>query len=362
MPPRASCPARWLALTCLAAAGLSSGCGTTTTGPSFRPSVASHTWQDLHLTTSFAQANALARFNGELYAAGEFFDAAGWPRSSFVAWNNALWRLAGAQPNGEVYALVEFGGRLYAGGSFTQASYDTLNHIGAWDGAAWHAVSGGADWDVTALAPYAGDLVAAGAFLHAGGTPAAHIARWNGGAWQALGPGLDDAVMAVTEYRGALIAGGFFQHAGGAPMRYVAAWNGTSWSPLGGASDLNGVVRALFVHHDTLFVGGHFTLAGGVPAMHVACWTGAAWDSVGAGLGRFDDEPVLSFAAFNDHLVAGGKFLGGVAEWKAGVWTPMGFLSGETDALAVSGGRLYAGGGFHPGPGLPQNGVAGWVE
>jgi hypothetical protein len=99
-----------------------------------------------------------------------------------------------------------------------------------------------------------------------------------------------------------------------------------------------------------------------VPAIHVACWTGARWDSVGAGLGQYVDEPVLSFAAFNDHLIAGGAFFRGTAEWKAGLWYPMGFISGEVDALAVSGGRLYAGGGFQPAPGLPQNGVARWVE
>src|SRR5262249_52462108 len=148
---------------------------------------------------------------------------------------------------------------------------------------------------------------------------------------------------------------------GGVAAHYVAAWNGTTWHPLGGASDLNGVVRALYVHHDTLFVGGHFSTAAGVPAVHVACWTGAHWGSGGAGPGVYDDEPVLSFTTFGDHLIAGGAFTGAVAEWKAGRWYPMGFLAGEVDALGVAGGNLYAGGGFSPAPGFPQNGVTQWV-
>jgi hypothetical protein len=347
----------------LAAIVFAAGCGAkSTTRPIIQPNPSSRSWQDLHLTTSYAQANALADFHGELYAGGVFFDAAGWPRSSFLAWNGSVWRLVGGQPNGDVMALAVHGDRLYAGGTFTQAGYDTLNHIGAWDGVWWHSVGGGMDWNVDALSSFGGNLVAAGVFLHAGGVPAFHIASWNGAQWQALGLGLDDAVTALTEYHGELVAAGFFRNAGGAPAHYIAAWNGTSWRPLGGASDLNGVVRALYVHHDTLYVGGHFTTAGGVPAVHVACWTGASWDSVGAGLGTYVDEPVLSFTSFGDHLIAGGAFFGGTAEWKAGLWYPMGFLAGETDALGVSGRRLYAGGYFMPGGGLTQNGVALWVE
>ena len=347
----------------LAAGAISSGCGgKSATAPAItqRPPQ-SGTWQNLHLTSSFASATALADFGGELLAGGEFFDAAGWPHSSFVAWNGSLWRLAGPQPNSEILALAVYGDRLYAGGVFTQAGYVTLNHIGAWDGNAWHALGTGMGWDVLALASFGSDLVAGGVFHDAGGVTAHFVAAWNGATWRALGSGLDDAVWTLTAYRGELIAGGAFQTAGGVPAHYVAAWNGTSWHSLGGASDLNGVVRALYVHHDTLFAGGHFTRAGGVQAIHVACWAGARWDSVGAGLGQYVDEPVLSFSSYQDHLVAGGAFSGGTAEWKAGLWSPMGFLSGEVDALAVSGARLYAGGGFLPAPGLPQNGVTRWV-
>src|SRR5258705_8873924 len=119
--PRSCGPALWAAV---AAVVFTTGCGAkSTTRPIIKPNPSSRSWQDLHLTTSYAQTNALADFHDELYVGGVFFDAAGWPRSSFLAWNGSVWRLVGGQPNGDVTALAVHGDRLYAGGTFTHARY-----------------------------------------------------------------------------------------------------------------------------------------------------------------------------------------------------------------------------------------------
>jgi len=75
---------------------------------------------------------------------------------------------------------------------------------------------------------------------------------------------------------------------------------------------MNNDVYALAVSGSDLYAGGRFTTAGGTPANYIAKWDGSSWSALGSGMGR----------------------------------QGMGGPSPRVNALAVSGGDLYAGGDF----------------
>src|SRR3990170_4872817 len=67
--------------------------------------------------------------------------------------------------NGYVQALAVYNGALYAGGSFTTAvGGNSAKYIAKWDGTTWSAVGTGMDRGVEALSVYNGDLYAGGYF------------------------------------------------------------------------------------------------------------------------------------------------------------------------------------------------------
>ena len=175
----------------------------------------------------------------------------------------------------------------------------------------------------------------------------------------------DYYVYALAVSGGDLYAGGDFTTAGGVNANCIAKWNGSSWSPLGsgvgfpsGYSD-HPSVHALAVSGSDLYAGGFFTTAGGVNANYIAKWNGSSWAPLGSGM----DHSVFSLAVSGGDLYAGGVFATsgdvnttGIAKWNGSSWSPLGSgVGGDlfgyylVDALAVSGGDLYAGGRFHDG-------------
>ena len=295
-------------VTLLAVLPAVTGCGRHSTAPasvSIPPTP--HTWEDLHLATGLATADALAEYGGELIAGGDFWDAANVAHARLVALNGLMWRPLGAQPDEPVRALAMSAGRLYAGGDLLHAGAAALGHVGVLEGSLWDDLAGGVNDRVLTLLPWGSGIVAGGAFTTAGGVAASRVAAWNGTAWQALGPGLDGTVWSLANDHGELIAGGEFGASGGSAMANIARWDGAAWQPLGAPGAMTGTVRALCVLGDTLFTGGG-------------------------------------------------------AEWDGQTWRPLSSLSGLVHALQISGGRLYAGGAFAPAPGAPQNGVTRWVK
>ncbi len=94
-------------------------------------------------------------------------------------WNGTNWDSVGTGMNNRVNALAVYNGELYAGGAFTLAGGTPANHISKWDGTNWSALVPGTNSTVTAMAEYNGDLYAGGRFTLAGGVNANHIAKWN---------------------------------------------------------------------------------------------------------------------------------------------------------------------------------------
>jgi hypothetical protein len=118
---------------------------------------------------------------------------------------------------------------------------------------------------------------------------------------------MNNYVYGLAVSGGTLYAGGEFTTAGGVSATNIAQWNGSRWSPLG--SGMNSFVSALAVSEGTLYAGGEFTTAGGVSANYIAQWNGSSWSALGSGVNDSGQNWYVS-------------------------------------ALAVSGGILYAGGGF----------------
>jgi len=240
------------------------------------------------------------------------------------------WSAFGAtplSPGSSVYALTLYNGNLVAAGLFFNAGGDAnADYIAQWNGSAWSAFGttpfGGS---VSALTVYNGNLVASGDFLDAGGDANAdYIAQWNGSAWSAFGTTpFDSSVYALTLYNSNLVAGGYFLDAGGnANADYVAQWNGSSWSAFG-TTPFSSTVSALTVYSGNLVVGGTFLNAGGdANADKIAQWNGSAWSAFGTT--PFGNS-VSALTLYNGNLVAGGDFVnaGGdanadyIAQWES---------------------------------------------
>jgi hypothetical protein len=303
---------------------------------------------------------ALAVSGGTLYAGG-FFGVAGTNGAKYIAqWNGSGWSALGTGVNGEVAALAASGGKLYAGGAFTTAGSNTANHIAQWNGGGWSALGPGMNGNVLALAAAGNTLYAGGAFTTAGTNTAGCIARWNGTNWSALGSGVNSNVLALTLSGNTLYAGGAFTMADTNTAECIAQWNGTNWSGLGsGMGATNCYVAALAAAGGTLYAGGHFATAGGNAATNIAQWNGTNWLALGTGMTGIEFPPYLTvsvnaLAVSGGTLYAGGSFRGAggigatnIAQWDGGNWSALGSgVNSEVQSLAVSGGSLYVGGIF----------------
>jgi hypothetical protein len=175
---------------------------------------------------------ALAVSGSDLYVGGAFNNTIGGVTVTlnYIGdWNGTSWSAMGSGMNsGQVNALASYNGEVYAGGTFTSAGGITANSIASWNGAAWSAVGGGMNsGSVNVLMGANGTLIVGGIFGVAGSTTVNSIAQWNGSTWSAFGTGMDNAVQTLMMYNGHLYAGGDFSNAGGVTAPNVAEWNGT---------------------------------------------------------------------------------------------------------------------------------------
>ena len=326
--------------------------------------------------------NALAMSGCDLYAGGYFTKATSGVTATNVAeWNGSSWSALGLGITGGIHALAVSGAQLYAGGIIETAGGVPANNIAVWNGSNWSALGSGLRGTyghVYALAVLGSDVYAGGAFTMAGGNAANYIAKWNGSSWSALalGSGINGRVSALAVLGSDLYAGGEFTMAGSVAANYITKWNGSSWSALGSGISApadypysGGHVSALAVSGSDVFAGGYFTTAGGNPANSIAKWNGSSWSALGLGL----DNRVNALAVSGTDLYLGGQFTtatntGGatvtvnhVATWNGSAWSPLGLgMNDEVDALAVSGGEVYAGGWFTTADGSAANYIAKW--
>jgi hypothetical protein len=155
----------------------------------------------------------------------------------------------------------------------------------------------------------------------------------------------------------------------GAVVALASAAGPGGWDHLGdhgtpGSKSLNLVANALEVTPGGLYVGGKFTDAGGIAnADRIAKWNGSAWSAVSSSTEQIANGEVFAIAVSGGKIYAGGVFTNAgnsgadnLAVWDGASWEPFCIVPGETignvRALQVVGPTLYVGGDFQDGAGI----------
>ncbi len=305
------------------------------------------------------------------------------PPDADAAWARAFGAPhVGSQPE----AIAVDGDVVYLGGSFIDPMAGmpegTYNRIARWDGTAWERMGDGLDGTVHAILVHGDHVYVGGEFTVAGGKVAAsRLARWDGKAWSAVAGGvaLRDqpslaAVRALACDGTRLYVAGSFDTVGAGAKRIRA--NGFAaltlatgtWETYAGGlwfQSSPGEGRALAIAGDRVYVGGSFDRAGRQVTGSIAALDPATkrWTKFGTGVTSGDFIGSVDSLAVDDAdgtLYVGGSFTAagtvetsGVATLKRGRWGTLGPFelwgnagTATVRALAVSAGRLYAGGEF----------------
>ncbi len=160
-------------------------------------------WQNLG-TALDDQVLALAWYNSDLVAAGEFTD-------HIKTYAGGSWTAIGGGLDGNIHALAVSGTSLYAGGEQT-------NYLSLWDGAAWTSITG-LNGTVRDIVLFVGNVYVVGDFT----APGNRVAMYNG-SWWAFTSGLNDIATAITLKNTDVYVGGFFTSAGGKAALGLAAF------------------------------------------------------------------------------------------------------------------------------------------
>jgi hypothetical protein len=255
-----------------------------------------------------------------LIVGGHFFSAGGVPVANIAAWDGdtGTWSALGAGILGgeipRVHALAVYDGDLIAGGQFGLAGGAPAFNIARWDGTQWHAMGAGVGI-VFSMAEFEGDLYVS-VFSGSGG-----MQRWDGSAWHAVPGGFNNFSMTVWD--GKLISG-FLD-----PWAYDGnTWTmlpGWSWDPNGaGVGNFEYVV-----FEDDLIVCGQFENAAGLPgADGLVRFDGTTWHAMETANGTLDS--ITSGAWVHEgELITNGRLFhpdGSISNWRrmGGAWSQLG--------------------------------------
>ncbi len=218
-----------------------------------------------------------------LYALGRFDSIGGIASTGIAKYDGTSWSRVGTTNFlGTVTCAIRFQGKLYAGGNFQNTS-GSIQNIAVWDGLTWSAVGSGIDGSfetVNALTVYNSELLVGGYFQLSSGDPGEFIARWDGTTWTQVGGGVSNGqVLTMAVYGSAVWVGGQFNQAGGIPSFYLSRWDGTDWCSVG---VFDNIVPSIATDGDSLYVGGNFTTIDANPVNNVVAWIGGNFsDSCG---------------------------------------------------------------------------------
>lgn len=321
---------------------------------------------------------------GVLYVGGAFTNAGGHANADRIAkWNGSTWSALGSTPltNGEVRAIAYSNGKVYVGGTFEDAGGDAnADFLAVWNGSSWAPFctpttsSPSFNHNVDALQIIGNTLYVGGEFQNGAGIPAADylmgcdLTTGAAGARVLTDGDFTGAVYALTaDSNGTLYAGGtFINLAQIADADYVAAYNG-AWQAMGTPAAVNTIVRSLTASGTTVYVGTDAVdVAGIAQADHVVRWNGSTWSAVGANTaganGWFPaSATIYALRTSGSLLFAAGSFQNAngtaaadhIAYFDGTTWRPIGSngagdgpLPGETHALGVFEGKVFAGGNF----------------
>jgi len=289
---------------------------------------------------------------------------------SVAAWN--------PNANASVHAIAMSGNTVYVGGQFTNIGGQSRNYIAALDATTGTATAWAPDADSTvfALAVSGGTVYAGGLFANIGGQPRNLIGALDattGAAtgWDPNAGGSYQPYVGVLVVSGSTIyAGGNFSSIGGQARNYIAALDATTGAATNWNPSANYDVYALAVVGSTVYAGGYFTNIGGqarsgIAALDATTGTATSWDpSAHGGVHPYIDALAVSGGT----VYAGGEFtsIGGqarpfvaaldAAAGTATAWNPG--VGGDVSAVAVDAGAVYVGGGFISIGGRQRNYIA----
>ena len=302
---------------------------------------------------------AVAFYNGELFVGGNFNTNDGSAANGLVRWNGSAFSAAGV--SGQVYDLQVKGGNLYVGGFVGVIADPTMAGFLKWDGVNW---SGFGLLNTTTVRTIAfnGTDIWLGGVIRRTGSSDTHVAKWNGTAWTSLAFFSPTPIIHAFAFVGTdVYVGGTFERFNGILSDGIVKYNGTVWSEAGTGTQLGSAeVYAMLTLGSTVYIGGDFQLANGVAARNIATLTnGSTWAAAFPGTGL--DSAAAAIAPSGTDVYLGGAFLSAgpitanrIAKWDGGNgWSALGAgISGlgtefsSISAIAVAGGKVYAGGSF----------------
>jgi trimeric autotransporter adhesin len=227
------------------------------------------------------RVHALAVYDGDLIAAGEFSSAGGSPAFNIARWDGAQWHAMGAGV-GIVFSMAEFNGDLYV------SVFSGLDGMQRWDGSAWHAVPGG--FNNFSMTVWDGKLISG--FLDPWAFDGNTWTMLPGWSWDPDGAGVGNFEYVVFE--GDLIVCGQFENAAGIPEADgLVRFDGTSWHSMATANGTPAsITSGAWVHEGELITNGRVIHPGG----SISNWRrlGWAWSDIGSGLAGVNGIPMLA--------------------------------------------------------------------
>jgi len=262
-------------------------------------------WQALGAGLPGVSVQALASYEGHLYAGAYRWDGA--------VWTNVL------QTDGAITELVVHDGLLYVGGGFSEARGDSVSNAFAWDGTQIvHLGAGLAQPVVSADGGAAGVVFAVGDDFNYGG-----VSRWDGADWVVEQE--TTIVQSVAYYGTSLVTSNWIYIGGGQFQQAIQSNQSGSWVSVGGF-----VSSAMVEHEGVLFLDANEGVELGVLSPGLIGYNGSHLQAAFIP-GHGFDEGFRALTPFGAGVVAGGDFViadgqefDGLGMTAAGNWSPWG--------------------------------------
>ncbi len=329
-----------------------------------------------------------------LYVGGAFTHINGMAANLVAMWNGSAWSAMGTGLEGPAKGLNAYGlafdsqHRLFVAGNFSEAGSVGASEVAGWDGTNWFALGattskgmthGLGIEQVTGLFSDGVNVYAGGNFTEAGGQIADQVARWDGTNWWPMGASTPGArleagpnTLTIAE-EGHLYAGGYFTNLGSYSINHIGYWDGNNWNDVGGT---DAGVEAMAYDGDYLWIGGNFTnVDGGNYNPGLAILEDGYWDYGYYWVtGGSQFVAALAWDGINNNMYAGGNFTSAdsydgnvpvnniaVFNEETEEWTALGSgVNGTVNAILVTNGVVYVGGGFTTAGGVSVNNIAKW--